>query len=424
MNWKSMFDYRILDRGYDYYANDFIEDMEVYPNKIVAKVIGNEVYDVEIELKNDSIESMYCSCPYAEDGKHCKHMAAVLFAYTKEDEEYTSYDNKEDWEDEYDDHDDYEYHYTADPNVFEMIRNTQNIESMKLLLEKILSVKPELDYLYKNILSVKDPQLSTVIYTKRIDEIIREKDHEQALSKGIDGLVSKFIEYSMFDEGFQFIKYVIDQCDRYEISNVNDQENISHYFKKLQDVVSYEKQCDWLKEMFFTIDYYSAFSHRNLIALVAKNYKNDVFVDKIIGLITHECENIYQIISIHEQKIRIKTIQNFLDGLVYYGYDEAFLCACCEKNIEYPWIRTWYIEKNMEKENYKEAIKYAEYPRGLNNIFFLKEELVLKKKLYTVLEDKAKLKEVLRVSFESLPSLENYKELKACFSFDEWEAKK
>ena len=29
---------------------------------------------------------MYCSCPYAEDGSHCKHMAAVLYEIEEQDE--------------------------------------------------------------------------------------------------------------------------------------------------------------------------------------------------------------------------------------------------------------------------------------------------------------------------------------------------
>ena len=45
-----------------------------------AIVEGTEEYEVEILLEGDSVEDMFCDCPYAEDGNACKHMAAVLFA--------------------------------------------------------------------------------------------------------------------------------------------------------------------------------------------------------------------------------------------------------------------------------------------------------------------------------------------------------
>ncbi len=35
---------------------------------------------MEILLDGNSIEDMFCDCPYAEEGNYCKHMAAVLFA--------------------------------------------------------------------------------------------------------------------------------------------------------------------------------------------------------------------------------------------------------------------------------------------------------------------------------------------------------
>lgn len=33
----------------------------------------------EIEIEEDRVYDMHCSCPYAEEGNYCKHMAAVLY---------------------------------------------------------------------------------------------------------------------------------------------------------------------------------------------------------------------------------------------------------------------------------------------------------------------------------------------------------
>ena len=32
-------------------------------------------------LDGEDVIDMYCSCPYAADGRNCKHMAAVLFQF-------------------------------------------------------------------------------------------------------------------------------------------------------------------------------------------------------------------------------------------------------------------------------------------------------------------------------------------------------
>ena len=50
-----------------------------------------------IELKNEVPKYMYCSCPYADGGKNCKHMAAVLFEceFSENDSTKTSSENIE-----------------------------------------------------------------------------------------------------------------------------------------------------------------------------------------------------------------------------------------------------------------------------------------------------------------------------------------
>ena len=87
MSWKRLFAARILERGYDYYCDDAVENMEIAADSIRADVIGTEEYEVEITLRNGEAVDMYCSCPYAEDGNRCKHMAAVLYQWSEEGQE-------------------------------------------------------------------------------------------------------------------------------------------------------------------------------------------------------------------------------------------------------------------------------------------------------------------------------------------------
>lgn len=78
--WQTLFKPHILDRGEAYWQQGHVAELHRTPDGIQAVVAGSEDYEVEIELEDGMVCDMYCSCPYAEDGSACKHMAAVLFA--------------------------------------------------------------------------------------------------------------------------------------------------------------------------------------------------------------------------------------------------------------------------------------------------------------------------------------------------------
>ncbi len=83
MNWKKLFATHILERGYDYYLDNAVENIDISKDIIRADVIGSEDYEVEISLSGGDVTEMYCSCPYALDGRNCKHMAAVLYEWSE-----------------------------------------------------------------------------------------------------------------------------------------------------------------------------------------------------------------------------------------------------------------------------------------------------------------------------------------------------
>ena len=85
MDWKKLFATHILERGYDYYCDNAVENLEIADDIIRADVIGTDDYEVEISLSNGEVTDMYCSCLYALDGRNCKHMAAVLYEWSEND---------------------------------------------------------------------------------------------------------------------------------------------------------------------------------------------------------------------------------------------------------------------------------------------------------------------------------------------------
>lgn len=77
--WKDLFQKHILQRGEDYCYDGAVVELNETESGYWAVVEGTEDYEVAIQIHNDAVLDMYCSCPYAADGHNCKHMAAVLF---------------------------------------------------------------------------------------------------------------------------------------------------------------------------------------------------------------------------------------------------------------------------------------------------------------------------------------------------------
>lgn len=79
-NWQALFYSRILSRGWNYVQDGLVNDLHMEGDTLCARVMGTEEYDVAIHMKGGKIGSMKCTCPFAEGGENCKHIAAVLYA--------------------------------------------------------------------------------------------------------------------------------------------------------------------------------------------------------------------------------------------------------------------------------------------------------------------------------------------------------
>lgn len=86
-DWKDLFQEHILDRGESYYFDGTVLELHKTEHGYHGVVEGTEDYEVDIEMEGGRICEMYCSCPYAEGGNNCKHMAAVLFEIEEQSEE-------------------------------------------------------------------------------------------------------------------------------------------------------------------------------------------------------------------------------------------------------------------------------------------------------------------------------------------------
>ena len=81
-------DQKILDRGFDYYENGQISEVEyIGQYEYSFEIIGSEYYNVYVKLNEDlDLIEHHCECPY-DWGPICKHEVAAFY-YLKDVEPF------------------------------------------------------------------------------------------------------------------------------------------------------------------------------------------------------------------------------------------------------------------------------------------------------------------------------------------------
>ncbi|MBL8433097.1 MAG: SWIM zinc finger family protein, partial [Dechloromonas sp.] len=70
-------------RGEEYFSVGAVGRLRVTDDRIVARVAGNESYQVELRDDEGAL-ACDCTCPRAADGYFCKHCVAVGLAWLAE----------------------------------------------------------------------------------------------------------------------------------------------------------------------------------------------------------------------------------------------------------------------------------------------------------------------------------------------------
>jgi len=89
--WREYFAPWILERGYDYYLDGHVTEMKEHENGYIGTVSGSVDYTVNVQNIDDLFADddddfyIHCTCPYADTGENCKHMAALLYAIETSD---------------------------------------------------------------------------------------------------------------------------------------------------------------------------------------------------------------------------------------------------------------------------------------------------------------------------------------------------
>lgn len=207
MNWKKLFSKTILDRGYQYYSEGTVEDIDISDKLITAAVWGSEGYKVEITLSDGEIEDMYCSCPYAADGEYCKHMAAVLYEWSENKNAPTSDTNENDilFKPAHTVKDRAEKHTAVERLVAEADEN-----DIRFFLADVLTDNEKLCLRFYNTINRQSSEVDLKGYFRQIDLIVRQYSGR-----------NNFIDYYAADDFIAELEELVDKDIRPMIGNNN-----------------------------------------------------------------------------------------------------------------------------------------------------------------------------------------------------------
>lgn len=437
MDWKYLFDDRILSRGQDYYEQDLVILFKNRKHGFCARVQGNEIYTVNISISDDVVTDMYCSCPHAADGNNCKHMAAVLFYAENDaiqnDENKSSIDSNDS---------------CTDFSIQKLIENTGS-EDIKDFLIDILKKDPMLLQQFKLKTHCKISSDDLKIYEHQIDTICKSytdkygyisyyetRGFYNELTGFLQNTVIKVIDNTEYAGAVKLIKYLFIKLGKLSIDDSNGTLGglAAHGITLLQSILKtcnqqvkkllYE-ECKSLSMNDAVLDYLQDY----ITELIFSDFTEDEFLqDKLIfsenraNLFFHDKKDYsskysaeswvkYHIHVMKELKLPQEDIDNY-----------------CKKYLSLSGIREYYADECIQVKQYEEAVKILEdgkladkeYP-GLVHSY--SEKL---KEIYAKTNQRKKyIDELWHIVLEyNCGDLDTYKKLKTFYTADEWAEKR
>lgn len=222
--WQNHFKRYILERGYNYAKNGAVTKLIQNDRGVEAIVSGTEDYTVKIDMPYGEIQRMSCSCPYANGGKRCKHLAAVLFVVSG-DELYEDEDEEVDQEESYwDDEEENEYEHSSYRSIHsENLKSAideLSVDDVKELL--LVAAYQDHDIARKVLECYEKTELKNEL------ECIFEESYDQNyksialhLKQFINRSIVSLIERYKVKDAYQLLKYILMMIDELPIYNDN-----------------------------------------------------------------------------------------------------------------------------------------------------------------------------------------------------------
>lgn len=453
MNWQKLFASHILERGYDYYCDGAVENIEIGHDDIRADVVGTEDYEVEISLNDGKVTDMYCSCPYAAGGNNCKHMAAVLYEWTADimDENEPEDTDNED----VDDDEDAESMDLFEPAVtvcdykkksaaVEKLVTSAERDIVQAFLVSVLAEDKKLLLRFRNMVNKCATKEDVEDYFEQIDEIADRylgRDHfinyYQAydfmleLEEIIDKDVRRMIDNGSHISAFHVMNHIfvllgnVDMDDSGGETSMLAEQIYQLWLELLTKVNAQDK-----RKMFiwFTthmdgsvIDYFEEYIEQ----IIMEEFKEPEYEQDKLSFMEEMIEKAEKKDSGWSRDYAVgKWTVTYLKTLEEKNAPEDQLEEICKKYWNNSGVRRYYIDRYFEKKEYDRVLQVLDESIELDKAYRgqVLEYNQKKKEIYRLQGNKSAYIEQLwkLVLEQSAGDLDIYKELKAQYSEKEW----
>lgn len=453
MNWQKLFASHILERGYDYYCDGAVENIEIGRDDIRADVVGTEDYEVEISLNDGKVTDMYCSCPYAAGGNNCKHMAAVLYEWTADimDENEPEDTDNEDMDDDADAEsmDLFEpavtvCDYKKKSAAVEKLVTSAERDIVQAFLVSVLAEDKKLLLRFRNMVNKCATNEDVEDYFEQIDEIADRylgRDHfinyYQAydfmleLEEIIDKDVRRMIDNGSHISAFHVMNHIfvllgnVDMDDSGGETSMLAEQIYQLWLELLTKVNAQDK-----RKMFiwFTthmdgsvIDYLEEYIEQ----IIMEEFKEPEYEQDKLSFMEEMIEKAEKKDSGWSRDYAVgKWTVTYLKTLEEKNAPEDQLEEICKKYWNNSGVRRYYIDRYFEKKEYDRVLQVLDESIELDKAYRgqVLEYNQKKKEIYRLQGNKSAYIEQLwkLVLEQSAEDLDIYKELKAQYSEKEW----
>ena len=453
MNWQKLFASHILERGYDYYCDGAVENIEIGRDDIRADVVGTEDYEVEISLNDGKVTDMYCSCPYAAGGNNCKHMAAVLYEWTADimDENEPEDTDNEDMDDDADAEsmDLFEpavtvCDYKKKSAAVEKLVTSAERDIVQAFLVSVLAEDKKLLLRFRNMVNKCATNEDVEDYFEQIDEIADRylgRDHfinyYQAydfmleLEEIIDKDVRRMIDNGSHISAFHVMNHIfvllgnVDMDDSGGETSMLAEQIYQLWLELLTKVNAQDK-----RKMFiwFTthmdgsvIDYLEEYIEQ----IIMEEFKEPEYEQDKLSFMEEMIEKAEKKDSGWSRDYAVgKWTVTYLKTLEEKNAPEDQLEEICKKYWNNSGVRRYYIDRYFEKKEYDRVLQVLDESIELDKAYRgqVLEYIQKKKEIYRLQGNKSAYIEQLwkLVLEQSAGDLDIYKELKAQYSEKEW----
>ena len=447
MNWKKLFAIHILERGYDYYCDDAVENMEISDDIIRADVIGSEDYEVEISLSNGEVTDMYCSCPYALDGRNCKHMAAVLYEWSENEAE-----EKKDEENAINT-DLFQPAYTVNSHkkkltAVEGLVSGANEEDVRSFLAAVLAEDEKLLLRFHNIINKQVTREDINNYIGQVDIIADRymgRNHFisyyeadgfiSELEEIIDEDVRRMIDNGNYLSAFEVMNYIfvligdVDMDDSDGDTGMLADRIYQLWLELLVKVSSKEKRkmFDWFTSHLdgSVIDYLEEYIEQILMGeFEEKEYEQAKldFIEDMIARSERKDSDWSRDYGVGKWAVR------YLEMLQEKKASDEQIEEVCKRYWKNSSVRRYYVDICMKKKEYDHVLQILDECILLDKQYrgLISEYSEKKKEIYLLQGNKsAYIEQLWKLVLEhEAGDLELYRELKKQYTADEWLVKR